>query len=216
MPLMVSPGTIPGPHRPGLIEACPSRPPAKRRTRIPGPHRPGLIEAEHCRTDDAALIRKFRGLTAPASLKRPTPPCNPTGRSKIPGPHRPGLIEASTVSVRLCRGQRKFRGLTAPASLKRTRGALASRSAGKIPGPHRPGLIEAKVSPRNRDGRGRRIPGPHRPGLIEAFRLWRSALPFSPKFRGLTAPASLKRRCELTLEVVRLAHNSGASPPRPH
>ena len=62
-------------------------------------------------------LRAFRGLIAPASLKRTNGPAAGTAGGNLPGPNRPGLIEAE-MALAGSDGHGAFRGLIAPASLK--------------------------------------------------------------------------------------------------
>ena len=87
---------LPGPNRPGLIEAAAPEAQAHQAPFLPGPNRPGLIEANSVH-GIAQGVHAFRGLIAPASLK--------------PGP---GM-------GRMDRRLGPFRGLIAPASLKQFR-----------------------------------------------------------------------------------------------
>ena len=61
---------LPGPNRPGLIEAqaFPGRSTAT--PDLPGPNRPGLIEASSPARPCRTRASPFRGLIAPASLKQ--------------------------------------------------------------------------------------------------------------------------------------------------
>ena len=61
---------FPGSNRPGLIEACPDCPLASLAGAFPGSNRPGLIEATVPYPLGLSPRRHFRGVTAPASLKR--------------------------------------------------------------------------------------------------------------------------------------------------
>ena len=68
---------------------------------LPGPNRPGLIEAYETPTPAAISRSPFRGLIAPASLKldggsRRDGSC----QLALPGPNRPGLIEANVNPIR--------------------------------------------------------------------------------------------------------------------
>ena len=64
------------------------------RISLPGHHRPGLIEATWKLALDAWGDGLFRGIIAPASLKRVVAHCLHDPRHPLPGHHRPGLIEA--------------------------------------------------------------------------------------------------------------------------
>ena len=123
LPFARSVSIIPGPVRPGLIEASASMSMPTIRTRIPGPVRPGLIEASDAGTICASSSREFRGLFAPASLKRrkrQSVTMEQGWRNPIPGPVRPGLIEAGYIAPTTSSASMgaEFRGLFAPASLK--------------------------------------------------------------------------------------------------
>ncbi len=201
-------GGIPGPQRPGLIEA-PRSPAWCRRSPggIPGPQRPGLIEArlmararrtaawhafpglsaraslKHAGAERLrALRRAFPGLSARASLKQL---CRRSGceeRARIPGPQRPGLIEALTLLAAPLALAGAFPGLSARASLKHRQHSddlIADVIA--FPG------LSARASLKPDPGGDAhlphpRIPGPQRPGLIEAERITDRD---SPRPRGI-------------------------------
>jgi len=165
---------FPGHHRPGLIEAGPrvGSPTFLDLAPFPGHHRPGLIEAWLAEVRDVNTGELFRGIIAPASLKRGTPrwhvpPCEERLFRGIIAPaslKRPVQADAVVVRGRLFRGiiapaslkqidsdlvpsgqVRLFRGIIAPASLKLDLlGGEAHHGADPpFPGHHRPGLIEA-------------------------------------------------------------------------
>ena len=110
---------FPGLYRPGLIEArANTRARARAPTGFPGLYRPGLIEAR-CRTSGgASRWARFRGFTAPASLKQAHAVTARAMATAFPGLYRPGLIEAAGARRRRPSGHGGFRGFTAPASLK--------------------------------------------------------------------------------------------------
>jgi len=85
---------IPGPKRPGFIEAAfrPSMPP--RHAGIPGPKRPGFIEAPIMKSRVARASSVFPGRNARASLKLALSHQDAPFSDGIPGPKRPGFIEA--------------------------------------------------------------------------------------------------------------------------
>ena len=89
---------------------------------FPGPSGPGLIEANYCGRILRREAQAFRGLPAPASLKRDVGSHSGRIRSGFPGPSGPGLIEASPLAD----------------------GVLHHFS---FPGPSGPGLIEAVQHP---------------------------------------------------------------------
>ena len=94
-------------------------------------------------------MRRFRGFTAPASLKHLHPPHHPDQRPCFRGFTAPASLKRQYhVDVMLPR--RRFRGFTAPASLKPGDRVLGETIAGKFPGLYRPGLIEACRWPRRR------------------------------------------------------------------
>ena len=114
----------------------------------------------------------FRGVRAPASLKRRGLAGRAADPPTLPGRTRPGLIEAPTGPSRHPRPcSRLFRGVRAPASLKpRLRGIRGRIPPGTLPGRTRPGLIEAGTDGRPPSGPTSSLPGRTRPGLIEARR----------------------------------------------
>ena len=183
---------FPGPLRPGLIEASSVADRARSRPEFPGPLRPGLIEAPDIAACCAFFSPRFRGLCAPASLKR---------RNRSPPP-----------AVR----RRRFRGLCAPASLKPRTRRGPPHPHPRFPGPLRPGLIEAALDPVLPVAALPVFPGPLRPGLIEACEFGDRGLAISRCFRGLCAPASLKHgRADEDREGDQ-EQVSGAFAPRPH
>ena len=62
--------------------------------RFPGLYRPGLIEASLSPGRQEVGKGRFRGFTAPASLKLAGVPRASRERERFPGLYRPGLIEA--------------------------------------------------------------------------------------------------------------------------
>ena len=89
--------------------------------RFPGRYRPGLIEARADRGRQGNSDRPFRGVIAPASLKRQLRCQISILFGAFPGRYRPGLIEAA--------------------------GSRAQPSCpARFPGRYRPGLIEAPWS----------------------------------------------------------------------
>ena len=115
---------------------------------------------------------------------------------QFPGCRCPGLIEATRIDNRARPRPGCFRGGAAPASLKQVialrvhqgvdlgfRGVIAPASLKLVD----KGLVFA--------AQHRRFPGPHCPGLIEAACSRQPrANKRSSDFRGVTAPATLKRR----------------------
>ena len=86
---------FPGLYRPGLIEAPGKPPPLRWSLAFPGLYRPGLIEAREGGARGGAGMTRFRGFTAPASLKPVDPEHARPIVDRFPGLYRPGLIEAS-------------------------------------------------------------------------------------------------------------------------
>ena len=133
---------------------------------------------------------RFRGFTAPASLKGAALPTG--GGTAFPG-FRGFTAPASLKGAALPTGGGTafpgFRGFTAPASLKvRPSHRMASPSM-EFPGLYRPGLIEGRALATPSLGVAA-FPGLYRPGLIEGWE--------KPSFVLLQWPVS------------------GALPPRPH
>ena len=82
--LMPTPN-FPGHYCPGLIEACTLPTGPGRRYFFPGHYCPGLIEAALWRGLLCALPTPFRGITAPASLKRTQRVVDPTHHPPLSG-----------------------------------------------------------------------------------------------------------------------------------
>ena len=82
------------------------------------------------------------------------------------------------------------------------------------PGRQRPGLIEA-ISRNSALVSMPKNPGRQRPGLIEAPSPSRKCPPAPTGIRGVSAPASLKRKI-LGVSTPLDSLESGASAPRPH
>ena len=82
--------------------------------RFPGRIRPGLIEAGSSRSRPSRLTPRFRGGSAPASLK-PLEVEDPGGRGVgvFPGRIRPGLIEAIS-PIRRARRRQAVSGADPP------------------------------------------------------------------------------------------------------
>ena len=178
---------------------------------FPGLYRPGLIEGRAAQNPYMSAGERFRGFTAPASLKggRAHPLPAPAGGFR--GFTAPASLKAPR--SRSSRGAaRRFRGFTAPASLKARPGPGHRRRLAGFRGFTAPASLKADdhVLPPGLEW----FPGLYRPGLIEGWRgPWRGR-GRSRRFRGFTAPASLKAmglRPGGTLAGV-----SGALPPRPH
>ena len=81
---------------------------------FPGRYRPGLIEARSAPGLARSAAPPFRGVIAPASLKRAAPAFGAAMRPGFPGRYRPGLIEAGDQFERL-------------AEVRRLSGALSPR-----------------------------------------------------------------------------------------
>jgi len=161
---------------------------------LPGPKRPGLIEATVARRGALSSTTPSPGPNARASLKHQhVLVAPPHGLRPSPGPNaRASLKLGSQVQVHLAAGPSP--GPNARASLKHARGRCCRPRSGSLPGPKRPGLIEATSSRRRCSGPStpspgpnaraslKRVgaevgdhmgplplPGPKRPGLIEAW-----------------------------------------------
>ena len=193
---------------------------------FPGLYRPGLIEVLATKEPGAPSLRRFRGFTAPASLK-----CDAgSGPATRVGGFRGFTAPASLKSPPRRRGPAPapcFRGFTAPASLKSSRPSPPMGKSASFPGLYRPGLIEVTPTGCTRRSGSTMFPGLYRPGLIEVrmikfcFRrttrfpgLYRPGLievapppgrspRRRPGFRGFTAPASLKYECRPAAEGAR-------------
>ncbi len=86
---------FPGPHSPGLIEACRRRAAGRRgRPAFRGLTAPASLKLHDERRIAVGRTPPFRGLTAPASLKPLVALPNHNTAGVFPGPHSPGLIEA--------------------------------------------------------------------------------------------------------------------------
>ena len=155
---------------------------------FPGHYCPGLIEAP--RHDSGGPVRwPFRGITAPASLKRLyIQPCG-RGRKAFRGITAPASLKLEHLGGDGA-GDRPFRGITAPASLK-------------------PPLPPSPLPARRFPFRGITAPASLKPTSSE-----RSSPP-APPFRGITAPASLKRSGGPP-DRAYPGGLSGALLPRPH
>ena len=158
---------------------------------LPGPSRPGLIEAPPKNAPPAHIPLASPGLRARASLKQRDAIRRNDDNGGLPGPSRPGLIEAAIGALsslaRCCASP----GLRARASLKLQFFASPSRRVSRLPGPSRPGLIEAstrqsRIASCPRPPRAF-APGPHRSFMQRAANV-KNVLA-SP---GLRARASLK------------------------
>ena len=112
--------------------------------------------------------RRFRGGSAPASLKPLVTRQGHLLDAQFPGRIRPGLIEACRRNPLRRLLRRGFRGGSAPASLKRTGRTRRPRPHPPFPGRIRPGLIEAANSIAMYFAALEEFPGRIRPGLIEA------------------------------------------------
>ena len=117
---------VPGYPCPGLIEAGRSaRSSSAPSPRVPGYPCPGLIEAGLEGRGMRIRVEVFRGILAPASLKRHAPRSIYRAEKSVPGYPCPGLIEALRLRAR------------------------PARLAG-VPGYPCPGLIEAQRGERAR------------------------------------------------------------------
>ena len=187
---------------------------------LPGHRRPGLIEAPPLPRSAPTGCSALPGHRRPGLIEALAPAVPPSRRPTLPGHRRPGLIEANGVNDRLDRlwVAELFRGIVAPASLKRSGSVRRRRlSLTALPGHRRPGLIEAGVV----------LPSAMSASTAELFRgivapasLKRDdprpmGHPAAALFRGIVAPASLKRMTDHPQATVS-APSSGASSPRPH
>ena len=108
---------------------------------FPGLYRPGLIEG--CQGIGAAneSARRFRGFTAPASLKAGDPAIIEVEPPRFRGFTAPASLKEVQLNL-VGLEDRGFRGFTAPASLKGVTVDVACHQKRAFPGLYRPGLIE--------------------------------------------------------------------------
>ena len=151
---------------------------------FPGRHCPGLIEAARGTRNAWGSRRGFRGVIAPASLKRTDAESEISSPCSFPGCRCPGLIEATRIDNRARPRPGCFRGGAAPASLKQV---IALRVHQGVDLGFRGVIAPASLKQWNhwwhRPHWSSRFPGRHCPGLIEARRqrprICRAASPIS-------------------------------------